>query len=80
MNMMRKEKGQRSNIKKGEKTMLNEKLTLSIPEVAKRLGIGRSLAYQLSRSDGFPTLKLGKRVLVPIEGLNEWLHKTTKGE
>lgn len=56
--------------------MLNEKHILSVPELADYLGIGRTLAYQLSRSTNFPTLKIGKRTLIPVEGLNEWLHKS----
>jgi excisionase family DNA binding protein len=55
--------------------MNEEKLMLSVNEAAKYLGIGRTLAYQLSRSEGFPILTIGKRVLVPIEGLKAWVNK-----
>jgi len=58
--------------------MSNEKLMLSVSELGKYLGIGRTLAYQLSRSEGFPTLKIGKRVLIPFEGLKNWVN--TKAE
>jgi len=60
--------------RKGE-IMLQEKLMLSVNEAAKYLGIGRTLAYQLSRSEGFPVLKIGKRVLVSFEGLKAWVNK-----
>lgn len=58
--------------------MLQEKLMLSVNELGKYLGIGRTLAYQLSRSEGFPVLKIGKRVLVPVEGLKDWVSKNVE--
>lgn len=62
--------------------MEQNKFTLSVSELGKYLGIGRTLAYQLSRSDGFPVLKVGKRVLVPVEGLKIWMsnNQEMKGE
>lgn len=60
--------------------MKNERLTLSVSELADYLGIGRTLAYQLSRSEGFPILKIGKRVLVSVEGLKEWVNKNLTKE
>ena len=45
----------------------NERLTMTIPEVAKALGISKNLAYELARRDELPVkvLRLGKRILVP---------------
>lgn len=45
----------------------NERLTMTIPEVAKALGISKALAYELARRDELPVkvLRLGKRILVP---------------
>lgn len=59
---------------------MKDKLTISVSDLGKYLGIGRTLAYQLSRSEGFPILKVGKRVLVPIEGLKEWVNKNSAKE
>ena len=42
-------------------------LMLSVPEVAAVLGISRAGAYALARSDGFPALKIGSRIVVPKE-------------
>jgi predicted DNA-binding transcriptional regulator AlpA len=43
-----------------------ERLTLSIPEVAKALGISRGLAYDLARRDALPVpvIKLGEKRMV----------------
>ena len=52
-------------------------LMLSVPEVAAVLGISRAGAYELVRSDGFPTLKIGSRIVVPKEKFIEWIDEKT---
>ena len=48
-------------------------LLLSVEEAAKLLGISRGLAYQLVQEKRLPHVKLGRRVLVPRQGLEEWI-------
>ena len=48
-------------------------LMLSVPEVAAVLGISRAGAYALARSDGFPALKIGSRIVVPKEKFIDWI-------
>ena len=48
-------------------------LTLNATQVAAVLGISRSNAYELMRSEGFPTLHIGKRMLVPKDRLIRWI-------
>ncbi|HCA28101.1 MAG TPA: DNA-binding protein [Ruminococcaceae bacterium] len=50
-------------------------MMLSVPEVASALGISRAGAYDLVRSDGFPVIRIGKRVVIPKENLVEWIKK-----
>ena len=52
-------------------------LMLSVPEVAAVLGISRAGAYELVRNDGFPTLKIGSRIVVPKEKSIEWVDEKT---
>ena len=52
-------------------------LMLSVPEVAAVLGISRAGAYELVRSDGFPALKIGGRIVVPKEKFIEWIDEKT---
>ena len=40
-------------------------LTLSVVEVAERLGISRAFAYELVARGDLPSLRLGRRVVVP---------------
>lgn len=48
-------------------------LALGADDVAQVLGISRANAYNLMRSKGFPTLKIGKRMTVPKQKLIEWI-------
>ena len=50
-------------------------VSLSAPDVAQVLGISRAGAYNLLRSKGFPTIHIGKRMLVPKDKLILWLDK-----
>ncbi|MBU5305484.1 helix-turn-helix domain-containing protein [Eubacterium callanderi] len=53
----------------------NERLMLSIDQTAEILGISISLMYQLSRTDGFPVTKIGRRSLISKKALEEWIDK-----
>lgn len=44
-------------------------LTVSIPEAATLLGISKNLAYEAAARGEIPTVKIGRRVLVPRAGL-----------
>ena len=48
-------------------------LMLNVVQVAAVLGISRAGAYELVHSDGFPTLKIGSRIVVPKDKLREWI-------
>ena len=58
---------------------MTETLTISVEEAGKLLGISRHVAYQLSRRADFPTLHIGRRVLVPIKQLEEWIERNVTG-
>ena len=50
-------------------------LMLSVPEMAAVLGISRAGAYELARSEGFPALRIGTRIVIPKDKLQEWVDK-----
>ena len=52
-------------------------LMLSVPDVASVLGISRAGAYELVRSDGFPALRIGSRIVVPKEKFIGWINANT---
>ena len=53
-------------------------LMLSVPEMATALGISRAGAYELARSEGFPVLRIGNRIVIPKDKLQEWVDKQTE--
>ena len=55
---------------------MDERLTISIPEAARLLGIGRSLAYEAANRGEIPTIRIGDRVLVPMAALKRMLQES----
>lgn len=53
----------------------NAKLLITVTEAADRLSIGRSLAYQLVQTGVLPTVKLGRRRLIPAHVLVELVRR-----
>lgn len=52
---------------------------LNANQLATALGISRAGAYQLLNTATFPTLRIGKRLLVPRDKLVEWIEQNTGG-
>ena len=55
------------------KGAMAEKLTISVPEAARRLGISKPSAYALARRADFPAFHIGERIVVYEAGLEEWV-------
>ena len=53
--------------------MGDERLTLSVPETAKVLGIGRNLCYDRIKMGEIPAIRIGRRILVPRSALGKLL-------
>jgi excisionase family DNA binding protein len=53
------------------------RMTLSVVEAAGRLGISRALAYELVRRGELPSLRLGRRLVVPEAALLALLAAST---
>lgn len=47
--------------------------TITIEQTAQLLGLGRTAAYEAARRGEFPTRRLGRRLVVPVPALLEWL-------
>ena len=52
-----------------------KKSTMSVQELSSHMGISLPKAYELVKEPGFPTIKVGTRILIPVEGFNEWLKR-----
>ena len=53
---------------------------LTVPEVAKRLRIGRTSAYQLCARPDFPALRVGGQIRVAEDALQRWLLGAAEGK
>lgn len=62
----------RNNYKdKGKEYM--EKTTMSVQELSAQMGISLPKAYELVKKPGFPVIRVGTRILIPVEAFKEWL-------
>lgn len=52
---------------------MNERLTLTVKEMADLLGISYKTANALTHRENFPVVCLGRKKLIPREGLEKWL-------
>ncbi len=53
--------------------MPNERLTLTPEEAAKQLGVSMPTMYALCNRKGFPTVRIGRKILIPFASLEKWL-------
>lgn len=56
--------------------MSTKALTLAIPEAGALLGIGRDASYRAARNGEIPTLRIGRKLRVPVGKLAEMLGTT----
>lgn len=54
-------------------------LALTVEQAAEKLGVSRSAVYRAIREDGLPKVRLGRRYLVPLSRLEEWLGSSHPG-
>ena len=57
----------------GVRVIAPEKKVYTVPEAAQVLGISRARMYEVVRMEGFPVLRIGSRILVPIKALDMWI-------
>ena len=55
-------------------------LMLNAQQIAETLGFSRAGAYELLHSKGFPTLKVGKRLMVSKENFISWINRNSQSE
>lgn len=55
-----------------------EPLAVSAAEAARLLGVSRPTVYTLLNQDGFPSFRVGNRVLISVSGLQAWVDRQAK--
>ena len=50
-------------------------LMLSVTDMAEVLGISRAGAYELVKTEGFPYLSVGSRIIIPKDEFISWVKR-----
>jgi len=48
---------------------------ISVKQMAERLNISIDTAYTYSRMEGFPVIRIGRTIRIPVNALEKWLEK-----
>ena len=67
-------------MKTNEVVRYMERTTMSVQELSAQMGISLPKAYELVKTPGFPTLRIGTRILIPIDAYKSWLIKQSTGK
>ena len=52
----------------------SKKCVYTVHEIRMMLGIGKNEAYRLTHSEGFPSIRIGNRIVIPKEAFHQWLN------
>ncbi len=50
----------------------NEKLTITVDEAAKMLGVGRNTMLEFVKMEDFPAIRLKRKIIIDKEALPKW--------
>ena len=50
----------------------NEKLSLTVDEAAKLIGVGRNTMLEFVKMDGFPAIRLKRKIIIDKKALPIW--------
>lgn len=56
------------------KPILCEKKTYTVAEIAKILGVSKTVAYALTKENCFKCLKIGKTIRINKESFDKWFY------
>lgn len=51
-------------------------LVLTVAEAAERVGVSDWLIYRLIKQGNFPHRRLGRRIVIPVHALEQWIDQT----
>lgn len=57
-----------------------ERCMMSVDELAKAFKVSRPTAYQLAHSAGFPAVQIGRRIMIPVAGLERWIEEQSSAQ
>jgi len=60
---------------------MDQPKVISVPEAGRRyLNVCRDTAYQLARSGRIPTLRIGRKLVVPVAAMERMLDRVGQGQ
>lgn len=62
------------------RSLVLERLTVTVEEAARLLGISRGSAYLAAKTGQLPTIRVGKRLIVPVRALERLLASADGGQ
>ncbi|MDO4175221.1 MAG: helix-turn-helix domain-containing protein [Eubacteriales bacterium] len=57
----------------------NGKLCINVKEAADLCGISMASMYEIARREDFPSIRAGKRIIIPYDRFVRWLNETAAG-
>ena len=61
-----------------DKNQQEERLTLDVSEAARLLGLSRASTYEAVRTGQIPSIRIGRRIIIPRVALFKMLEETGK--
>ncbi len=55
--------------------LTHQPLLLTVPQVAKKLGLSRTMVYILINREGLPVLRFGRAVRISAPSLQKWVEE-----
>lgn len=59
---------------------MEEKLTMTASEAAEALQVSMPVIYELCRRENFPVIRIGRKVLIPRDQLQNWVNAQLRRE
>lgn len=67
-------------VKSGEHSKNEDLLFYTVEEICELFKIGKTTAYRLVSSPGFPQIKINKKILIPRKDLDRWISQNLNKE
>ncbi len=58
--------------------MKQEPLAITPAEAGDLIGVSRSKAYAMASSGDLPTIRIGRKTMIPLEPLRRWIAERTR--
>ncbi len=62
-------------MRKGKSNMERQAEMMTVKEIQGKLGLSRQGTYNLVNRPDFPTVRVGRKILIPVSGFSDWLQK-----